>query len=70
VRGKVQGVVVAEVAPSSPALIAGLRKGDVIVQANRKPVADLDNLRTAVKGSDALLLNIQRRGGALFLLLQ
>jgi serine protease Do/serine protease DegQ len=70
VRGKVQGVVVAEVAPSSPALIAGLRKGDVIVQANRKPVADLDNLRAAVKGSDALLLNIQRRGGALFLLLQ
>jgi serine protease Do/serine protease DegQ len=70
VQGRVQGVVVAEVAPASPALIAGLRQGDVIVQANRKPVADLDSLRAAIKGSDALLLNIQRRGGALFLLLQ
>jgi serine protease Do/serine protease DegQ len=70
VQGRVQGVVVAEVTPASPALIAGLRQGDVIVQANRKPVADLDSLRAAIKGSDALLLNIQRRGGALFLLLQ
>ena len=70
VRGRVQGVVVAEVAPGSAAMVAGLRKGDVISQANRKPVTDIDSLRTAVKGNDALLLNIQRRGGALFLLLQ
>lgn len=69
-RGQVHGVVVAEVAPASPAMIAGLRKGDVIVQANRKAVSDLDSLRVAVKGSDTLLLNVQRRGGALFLLLQ
>lgn len=70
VRGRVQGVVVAEVAPGSPAMAAGLRKGDVITQANRKPVSDLDSLRAAVKGNDALLMNIQRRGGALFLLLK
>jgi S1-C subfamily serine protease len=70
VHGKVQGVVVAEVAPSSPALLAGLRKGDVIVQANRQEVTDLDSLRSALKGHEALLLNIRRGGGALFLLLQ
>ncbi len=70
VRGRVQGVVVAEVAPGSPAMAAGLRKGDVITQANRKPVSDLDSLRAAVRGNDALLMNIQRRGGALFLLLK
>ncbi len=70
VRGRVQGVVVAKIAPGSAAMHAGLRQGDVITQANRKPVGDLDSLRAAVKGNDALLLNIQRRGGALFLLLQ
>ena len=70
VRGRVQGVVVAEVAPGSAAMAAVLRKGDVITQANRKAVKDLDNLRAAVKSKEALLLNIQRRGGALFLLLQ
>ncbi len=70
VRGRVQGVVVTEVAPGSAAMAAGLRMGDVITQANRKAVTDLDSLRAAVKDSDALLLNIQRRGGALFLLLQ
>ncbi len=70
VSGQVQGVVVAEVAPGSAAMAAGLRRGDVITQANRKAVTDLDSMRTAVKDSNALLLNIQRRGGALFLLLQ
>ena len=70
VRGRVQGVVVMDVAPGTAAMLAGLRKGDVIVQANRKAVGDLDSLRAAVKGSDALLLNVQRRGGALFLLMQ
>jgi len=69
-QGKVQGVIVADVAPGSAAMIAGLRKGDIIAQANRKTVANLNDLADAVKGSEALLLNIQRRGGALFLLLQ
>jgi len=70
VKGRVQGVVVADVAPGSAAMRAGLRKGDVIAQANRQMVSDINSLGAAVKGSDALLLNIQRRGGALFLLLQ
>lgn len=70
VEGRVEGVVVAEVAPGSPAMGAGLRKGDVIAQANRQAVNDLNSLQAAVKDSDALLLNIQRRGGALFILLR
>ncbi len=70
VKGRVEGIVVADVAPGSPAMRAGLRKGDIIAQANRKPVSDLNSLGKAVKGSDALLLNIQRRGGAMFLLLR
>jgi len=69
-RGRVQGVLVREVAPGSPAWFAGLRPGDVIVEANRRPVPDLDSLRRAVRGSRSLLLNVRRGDGALFLLLR
>ncbi len=70
VNGQVKGVVVAEVAPSSQAMISGLRKGDIIVQANRKPVGDINALKKVIDKDGALLLNLQRRGGALFLLLR
>ena len=68
--GRIEGVVVLEVAVGSPASRAGLRKGDVITQANRQAVTSLGQLRKAIKGSDSLLLNIQRRNSALYLLLQ
>ncbi len=67
----VEGVLVLKVAPDSPAWNAGLRKGDVIRSVNRQPVRSVAELEAAVKkSSDGLLLNIQRDGGALFLLLQ
>jgi len=67
----VEGVLVLKVAPDSPAWDAGLRQGDVIRSVNRQPVRSIAELETAVKkSSDGLLLNIQRDGGALFLLLQ
>ncbi len=68
--GKIEGVVVADVAPGSPAWRAGLRKGDVIIAANRKPVTNLAELEQAVKGRRSLLLNIQRGNGSLFLFLR
>ncbi len=70
VRGRIEGVVVAEVAPGSAAMRAGLRQGDVIAQANRREIKNLDEFRQAVEGESALLLNIQRRGGALYLILK
>jgi Do/DeqQ family serine protease len=70
VSGRIEGVVVAEVVAGSPAMLAGLRKGDLIAQANRREVRNIDQLREAVSGDDALLLNIQRRGGALYLILK
>lgn len=68
--GKIQGVLVADVDPSSPAWRAGLRKGDVIVSANRRVIKSLSDLEKVVKGSHTLLLNIQRGNMALFLYLQ
>jgi serine protease Do/serine protease DegQ len=70
VRGRIEGIVVVEVAPGSTAMLAGLRKGDLIAQANRREVKNLDELQAVVSADQALLLNIQRRDGALYLLLQ
>jgi Do/DeqQ family serine protease len=68
--GQIAGVLVADVAAGSPAWRAGLRKGDVIVSANRKPIKSLADFAKVVKGSNSLLLNIQRGDMALFLYLQ
>jgi serine protease Do/serine protease DegQ len=69
-HGKIEGVVVLDIEPGSPAWRAGLRKGDIIVQANRQNISNLDGLRKATQPNAPLLLNVQRRDGALFILLQ
>jgi len=70
IYGKVKGVAVLDVARDSNAFEAGLRKGDIILQANRKAVSTLAELRNAVDKKNAVLLNIQRGDGALFILIQ
>jgi len=66
----IQGVLVERIHSASYAWQAGLRPGDVIVMANRRPVRNLDELRSAAKGSNELLLNLQRGDGAFFLMLR
>ena len=63
-----QGVVVTNVGSSSPAAEAGLRRGDVIQEVNRKPVKNTSDFERAVAGSkeDTLLL-VNRHGSTLFL---
>ncbi len=67
--GHIEGVVIIDVERGSPASRAGLRKGDVIISANRKKISNIDELAQAVKGHGKLLLNIRRGNGALFLYL-
>lgn len=69
--GKVKGVAVLAVAPASPAARSGLRPGDVIVSANRKPITSIKDFKAIAKpDAKQLLLHIRRGRGALFLLIR
>ena len=63
-----RGVVVTRVEPGSPALHAGLRPGDVILELDRTAVDSVARFRSLYgKGKDAVLLLIQRGGATLFI---
>ncbi|HTC46809.1 MAG TPA: Do family serine endopeptidase [Candidatus Aquilonibacter sp.] len=67
--GDVHGAVVEQVQPGSAADNAGLQRGDVIVEVNRHPVQNADDVRKALsavpKGQDALVL-VWSSGGSTF----
>src|SRR5690625_655601 len=68
---KSRHVTILQIQPDSPAALAGLRQGDIILSVNRKPVADLASFRAAVRENQGrLLLHIRRGSGAFFVLLQ
>jgi serine protease Do len=62
-----QGVAVEQVQPASPAEDAGISRGDVILELNRKPVESVEQFRSEVRslpqGQDMLLL-VWSNGGA------
>lgn len=62
------GLVVTRVSDGSPADRNGLRAGDVIVEADRRPVTKTDDLVAALKDGSALL-RIERKDGAFFTVL-
>jgi len=65
--------VVSAVQPGSPADAANLRPGDLIVEANRHKIEDLQEYQQAVKGvkpGNNLLLLVQRDSGSFFVVLQ
>jgi serine protease Do len=59
-----KGVVVTQVEPGGPAAEAGLRRGDVILEVNRKPVKNAAAYQKAVRelGKGKSLLFLVRRG--------
>ncbi len=70
---RAEGVVVAAVGPGSPGDDAGLRRGDVILEVDRKPVRKLADYRKAIgeskKGKGVLFL-VRRGENTLFLALK
>jgi S1-C subfamily serine protease len=66
------GVVVTNVQPDSPAAEAGLRRGDVIQEVNRRPVTNVAAFERAVRqaGSDPVLLLVNRGGNTQFLVIE
>jgi len=69
-NGMVQGVQVRGVLENTSGFRAGLKPGDVIISANRKPVTKIESLQQIAKSSQKqLLLQVLRGDGALFVLL-
>lgn len=70
---RAEGVVVSAVDPGSAADEAGIRRGDVIVEIDRKPIRSIDEYKKAVavikKGKGVLLL-VRRGESTLFLALK
>ncbi|HTU54634.1 MAG TPA: Do family serine endopeptidase [Acetobacteraceae bacterium] len=64
------GAVVAEVAPNSPAALAGIQPGDVIVGVGDVPVTSLDEavnaIHAAERKSGAVALRVLRHGQTVF----
>lgn len=68
-HGNVVGVQVVGASETSAGWRAGLRPGDVVISANKKPVQDVKTLQKLAKEkSDRLLLQIVRGPGSLFIL--
>jgi serine protease Do len=63
-----QGVVVASVDPNGPAEQAGLQQGDVIQQANQRPIRSASELENVLKnsGTRPVLLLINRGGQKIY----
>jgi S1-C subfamily serine protease len=69
--GKVEGIVVYELEPRSPAARTGLRKGDIITAINKQKVRNMnDAVEVANARSSRLMLNIVRGRSSLFLMVQ
>src|SRR5690606_5210079 len=69
--GEIEGVLVASVAPGSPAARNGLRAGDIVTAVNRRSVRTTDELTRALEAAgSAIALNVVRDGGRLFLVIQ
>ena len=62
--GALTGALVSQVQPKSPADVAGIKKGDLILKVNDKDLANesFQNIIQSAKVGDVLTLNIWRKG--------
>jgi serine protease Do len=66
-----RGVLISGVDPGSPAAMANLQTGDLIVEANRVPITNIGELQNALRKSpDQILFLVKRNGASLFVVIQ
>jgi serine protease Do len=68
-----KGVVVSQVEPDGPAGEAGIRRGDVVREINRKPITDMESYQNATTQLDPeapVLMLLERRGNGLYVALR
>jgi serine protease Do len=66
-----RGVLVTQTAPGSAAADAGLRRGDIIQEVNRKPVSDVGEFeRAASQATGSVLLLVNRRGTTIYVVVE
>jgi serine protease Do len=65
------GVIVSQVDPNSAAAEAGLQRGDIIQEVNRKPVHNMDEYRAALSGlaNQPVLLLVNHGGTTLYVVI-
>jgi S1-C subfamily serine protease len=61
-----KGLLVMDVAPGSRAEASGIRPGDVLLKANRKPIVNLAEFKKLVESSQKILIQLERKGNYLF----
>ncbi len=64
-----QGLVISDIDQDGPAFEAGMRRGDVVLEVNRKEVTTLEDFRKAVAARDKdrpTLFLVQRHGNTLY----
>jgi serine protease Do len=70
---EVQGAVIADIDPDSPAAKAGLKEGDVIQEVNKQPVKsakDLVTISKKLKPNEKILMRVFSQGGSSYVALE
>lgn len=66
-----RGVLISGIEPGSPASMANLQAGDLIVEANHKPVTSIGELQEALgKSPGQILFLVKRNGSSLFVVIR
>ncbi len=67
-----RGAVVAQVQPGGAAAEAGIQRGDVIQEVNRKPISSVEELRQAVRsaGKEPMVLLVNRQGQTTYVVVE
>ena len=65
-KDNASGIIIANVTPNSPAALAGLRAGDLLIEVNNHEIKNLSDLKSAVKSDDDVAILLIERDSSTF----